>query len=87
MKWIRSFLCGRAPCVNVEAAMSKWKKVIRRISQGYVLGPISFVVFINDMPDEVKYSICKLFADNCKLYGIVKSTNENNLQQDLKNLQ
>ena len=58
---------------------------IRDPSQGSVLGPILFVVFTNDMPEEVKYSTCKLFADDCKLYGIVNSRNK--LQQDLINLE
>ena len=39
------------------------------------------------MPEEVKYSTCKLFADDCKLYGIVNSTDQNKLQQDLINLE
>ena len=38
------------------------------------------------MPEELKYNMCKLFADDCKLYGPV-STNENKLQLDLNNLE
>ena len=45
------------------------------IPQGSVLGPILFVSFINDLPEEVKHSFCKLFADDCKIYGtVVNST-------------
>ena len=39
------------------------------------------------MPEEVKYSTCKLFADDCKLYGNVDSTDRNKLQQDLIDLE
>ena len=39
------------------------------------------------MSDEVKWNLCKLFADDCKLYGTVKSDGENKLQRDLKNLE
>ena len=87
LKWTMSFLYGRTKCVNVEGTTSKWKEVLSGIPQGSVLGPILFVVFINDMPEEVKYSTSKLFADDCKLYVIVNSTDQNKLQQDLINLE
>ena len=76
LNWIRSFLSGRTQCVNVDRVMSNWWNVLSGIPQGTVLGPILFVIFINDMPEELKYNMCKLFADDYKLYGPV-STNEN----------
>ena len=57
--------------MSVEGVASHWKKVISGIPQGTALGPILFVFFINDMREEVKYNVCKLFADDCKLYGRV----------------
>ena len=87
LNWIRSFLSGRTQCVNVEGVTSEWKKVTSGIPQGSVLGPLLFVVFINDMPDEVKFNVCKLFADDCKLYGTVDKASENKLQLDLSNLE
>ena len=71
LNWIKSFLRGRTQCVNVDGAYSTWKKVLSGIPQGSVIGPILFVIFINDMPDVVKYTFCKLIADDCKLYGKV----------------
>ena len=68
LKWVKSFLTGREQCVNVDGAFSSWKKVISGIPQGSVIGPILFVIFINDMPDAVKQCFCKLFADDCKLF-------------------
>ena len=47
--------------------MSQWIPVTSGISQGSVLGPILFVLFINDMPSEIK-NTCKLFADDAKLF-------------------
>ena len=87
LKWITSFLTERKQCVSVEGTKSEWSKVISGIPQGSVLGPILFVIFINDMPEEVKYNICKLFADDCKLYGCVNSTEENKVQFDLTSLE
>ena len=85
--WIKSFLRGRTQCVNVDGEQSGWCDVLSGIPQGSVIGPILFVVFINDMPEEVKFNMCKLFADDCKLYGIVEKFEANTMQQDLDNLQ
>ena len=85
--WIRSFLSGRTQCVNVEGALSDWKDVMSGVPQGSVIGPILFVIFITDVPDEVIKSLCKLFADDCKLYRTVTASGGNDLQQDLFNLE
>lgn len=50
-----------------------------------MLGPLLFVLFINDLPNEVKLNICKLFADDLKLYGVVNA--ELGLQSDLTNME
>ena len=84
--WITFFLKGRTQCVNVEGIKSSWKDVISGIPQGSVIGPILFVIFINDMPQEVVLNFTKLFADDCKLYGTVNRA-PNVMQTDLKNLE
>ena len=66
---------------------SGWKNVLSGIPQGSVIGPLLFVIFINDMPNEVKFNMCKLFADDCKLYGRVECTGENKMQLDVTNLE
>ena len=73
-------------CANVNGILSDWKDVISGVPQGSVIGPILFIIFINDMPDEVKESVCKLLADDCKLYRNV-SSGQNDLQKDLLNLE
>ena len=67
LNWVRSFLNGRKQCVKVNGVTSGWKDVLSGIPQGSVIGPLLFVIFINDMPNEVKFNLCKLFADdrNC----------------------
>ena len=87
LNWIKSFLRGRTQCVRVDGAYSSWKDVVSGIPQGSVIGPILFVIFINDMPDAVKHNFCKLFADDCKLYGKVKNTGINLMQSDLTSLE
>ena len=87
LKWLKSFLRGRTQCVDVDGARSTWRDVVSGIPQGSVIGPILFVIFINDMPSHVKYNICKLFADDCKLFGDVQPDGDNTVQLDLNNFE
>ena len=54
------------------------------IPQGSILGPVLFIIFINDLPDWVK-SNCKIFADDIKLYN--ESAKCIQLQNDINELQ
>jgi hypothetical protein len=85
-QWIGSFLSNRRQRVCVNGIYSEWAAVTSGIPQGSVLGPVLFVVFINDMP-EVVSSICKLFADDTKVYRDINTTDDNlALQDDLYHL-
>ena len=87
LNWVRSFLSGRTQPVKVDDFFSKWVDVKSGIPQGSVLGPLLFVVFINDLPDKLKYSICKMFADDCTIFSRLNQENVNKLQVDLTNLE
>ena len=65
--WTKSFFTTRKQNVAVEGEMSSWTDVKSGIPQGSVLGPILFVVFINDMPNSA-LSTCNMFADDVKIY-------------------
>ena len=80
-------LSGKSQCVNVEGMTSDWKDVISGVPQGSVIGPLLFVIFMSDMPDEVKFNMCKLFADDYKLYGSANIDNDNKMQIDLNQLE
>ena len=80
LSWIKNFLTERRQYVSVKGESSSWKDVISRVPQGSVLGPILFIIYINDLP-EVVNSTVKIFADDTKVYN--KDTNNVILQQDL----
>ena len=82
-RWIRNCLIGRTQRVIVNGEYSEAASVSSGIPQGSVLGPILFLIFINDLP-EILQSIVKLFADDTKLYRtIVDKNDETILQNDI----
>ena len=73
--WIKDFLSNRTQCVIINNVSSKEGKVTSGIPQGSVLGPLLFVIYINDLPDVVdKLTFVFLFADDTKLFRRIKST-------------
>jgi hypothetical protein len=86
--WIRSFLSGRTQCVSINNSISKSAPVTSGIPQGSVLGPILFVIYINDLPDVIdKDTHIYLFADDTKLFRKINSDLDKHiLQKDINNL-
>ena len=80
LKWLEDFLSNRQQRVVVNGTFSNWKPVLSGIPQGSVLGPVLFIIFINDLPDYVK-CICKLFADGTKLYKAISCRYDQQLLQ------
>ena len=73
--WIGSFLTNRSQCVVVENSCSKLYKVISGVPKGSVLGPVLFLLFINDMTEIFDDTVtCKLFADDVKIYSMIDGT-------------
>ena len=83
LRWVQQFLSNRKQRVKVNSSYSPLTSVDSGIPQGSVLGPVLFVIFINDLPDCVSSS-CKIFADDTKIYG--PSTDSKSIQEDLYKL-
>ena len=86
--WIADFLSNRTQAVVLEGETSTSVPVTSGVPQGTVLGPILFLVYINDLPDCISNSTVRLFADDCILYRQIDSTADClKLQDDLNALQ
>jgi hypothetical protein len=67
LEWIEDFLTGRTQRISINGSTSDWKEVTSGIPQVSVLGPLLFILFINDLPDGVKSDVY-LFADDTKIF-------------------
>ena len=82
--WIQDFLTERKQRVVVNHNRSP---VTSGVPQGSVLGPLLFVIYINDLPDEIEAAV-KIFADDTKLYGKASSEEDyTTLQRDVQKLE
>ena len=79
--WIGDFLRGRTQQVCVGDGLSEWGQVKSGVPQGSVLGPMLFLLYVNELPELVKSGI-KLFADDTKIYRTIKGEEDTQALQD-----
>ena len=81
---LHDFLSCRKQRVFLNGQHSSWDNVIAGVPQGSILGPLLFLIYINDLPNDLS-SNCKLFADDTSLFSVVNiiHTSGTTLSQDL----
>ena len=72
--------------VGVRGSFSFWREVLSGVPQGSVLGPLLFLIFVNDLPEWIKSSL-KMFADDTKIWARIRVEKDGEcLQRDLDSL-
>jgi hypothetical protein len=86
LEWIREWLRGRRQRVVTGGECSEWSDVTSGVPQGSFLGPILFLIFINDIDEGIKSRLWK-FADDIKMMGGVSSKEDiEQIRRDLRQL-
>ena len=70
LKWFENYLTGRSQRVVINGCNSDWLPINAGVPQGSILGPLLFLIFINDIITDI-HAIIKLFADDTSLYLVV----------------
>ena len=83
-----SYLSNRSQSVCTNGTVSDPEPIPHGVPQGYVLGPLLFIIYVNDLPSVVKYCCVEMYADDTLLYFASSSANsiEFNLSADLANV-
>ena len=83
---IQTWFTHRSQCVVLDSESSSPVPVLSGVPQGTVLGPLMFLLYINDITKDIN-SPLRLFADDCLLYRVINSAEgANMLQEDLNRL-
>ena len=81
LHWLESFLHGRTQQVIVEGSKSSTCDVTSGVPQGSVLGPVLFLIYINDIIANIQSEI-RLFADDILIYKTIKTPQDHKILQD-----
>ena len=84
--WFRNYLSDRSQCTVFKGVLSSQKTVSCGVPQGSILGPLLFVIYLNDLPQVLMNSRISLYADDTAVYyesGDILET-QLMLQQDME---
>ncbi len=79
--WIRDWLTSRWKRVVLGKHTAEWRRVLSGVPQGSLLGPLLFVLFINDLRDMLKFEM-RMYADDTKILGVIKDQADYALLQE-----
>ena len=87
LNWFTDYLSERSKTVIVEGKQSENFPVTSGLPQGSILGPLLFILYVNDISDGCSSTVSS-FADDVKIFRKIKSTSDSDvLQNDLKLLE
>jgi len=88
LAWIENYLTHRWQRVSINGTNSDWLKVTSGVPQGSILGPLLFILYINDLPTVLSpNTLCAIFADDTKISRhIVSHQDHLILQRDINNV-
>ena len=81
LNWFADYLRDRKQCVVVEGASSSFLNVTSGVPQGSVIGPLLFILYVNDLPEVTNNSTVALFSDDSKCYRAIRSPVDRGLLQ------
>ena len=76
LKWLQSYLSDRGQRIIINGQNSDWKNVTAGVPQGSVLGPLLFLLYINDLSYEIQNCNIRFFADDTCLFININNRTE-----------
>ena len=88
LKWFAEYLSDRRQRVCIRGVKSQWSEVKRGVPQGSILGPLLFIVYVNDLPQSVQKSSVKQYADDTTISLSAEDINtlREGLEEDADNV-
>jgi hypothetical protein len=86
-RWIKSYITNRSQAVSIKGFLSDYLYIPSGVPQGSHLGPLLFTLYINDIGNVVSSSDHLLYADDAKIYKIIKTVDDCcKLQEDINSI-
>ena len=82
LRLLENYLDNQKQRVILDSQCSSWKIILSGVPHGSVLGPLLFLIYINDLPNRLN-SICKIFSDDTSIFS--KLFDKDNSQRDHNN--
>ena len=88
LAWITDYLKDREQRVCLDGVFSEWCRILAGVPQGSILGPLLFLIFINDLTEVIQFTKIRLFADDTCLFIEVdnRATASELLNTDLQSI-